>query len=206
MKTAFALAMLAFSTTGHAAVIQNDALIVAQGTPPYFFPFERTFTVTSAPFLVVEVTNGTLGKFTFQYQGIAEAYCLFRVSAGTDFNASFVNSQTAFVNNWNSPGTGVLTLAPGQSEYLAYWDQGSGPPRLTAGDADLFGWAQVTNSGGNLVVTSSATADGGGIRVGTLQQIPEPGTVLLFVAGVAFSGMQRSRSRATQPLAAVLFR
>ena len=192
MKKRFTLTMIALLTTVHAAVIQNDAII---GSPPVF-PFDRTFTVTSAPFLVIEVTNSALNTFTFRYQGIAEAYSLFRVSTGTVFNASYVDSQPAFVNNWNSPGTGLLTLTPGQSQYLAYWDQGFGPPTLTAGEADLYGWAQVTNSGGQLVVTASATADSGGIIVGTLDQIPEPGTNLLIAVGVASICIrQRNRTR-----------
>jgi hypothetical protein len=194
MKTAFTLTVLALLTSIHAAVIQNDAHIVDQGAPPYF-PFDRAFTVTSAGFLVIEVINSAPNEFTFQYRGIAELYSLFRITAGTDFTASFVNSQTAFVNNLNAPGLGVLTLAPGQSEYLAYWDQSPTRVSLIADDTDLYGWAQITNSGGELVVAASATADNGGIKVGTLQQIPEPGSNLLIAAGLASICIRRSRTR-----------
>jgi hypothetical protein len=194
MKTLILLAALAIPSV-KAAVIQNDALILDAGASPYNFPFDHTFVVTSAPFLVVEVIYGIEDDFTFQYQGIAEAYALFRVGPGLDFNAAYVNSQPDFVNNWGSPGTGILTLAPGQSEYLAYWDQGFGPPRLTAQDTDLFGWALVTNSGGELVITSNATANGGGIRIGTLQQIPEPCGVLLLSAAAALPCLRRRRAQ-----------
>lgn len=174
MKIVLLAAVLSFISTSGAAVIQNDAMLITSGTPPYFFPFGLTFTVNSAPFLVIEVIKSNPNTFTFQYQGIADAYSLFQITAGTNFDASFVNSHSAFVNNWNAPGQGILTLPPGQSVYLAYWDQGSGPPRLVAEDADLFGWARLTNASGKLIVSESATAMGGGIKSGTLEQIPEP--------------------------------
>lgn len=191
MKTPFLLALVPFLTTAPAAVILNDATI---GTNPAF-PIDRAFTVTSAQSLVIEVTTSAPGQFTFQYWSIANSYGLFRVSQGTAFDAAFVNSTPAFVNNWANPGTGTLSLTGAQSEYLAYWDQSSGPPSLTATSADRYGWARVTNAGGKLIVTASATADSGGIIVGTLDQIPEPASTSLLTTSLAALCLQRNRTR-----------
>ncbi|NQW99676.1 hypothetical protein HQ447_03385 [bacterium] len=189
-----ALANLVCITSCGAAVIQNDALIGTPTTPLYYFPFEHTFTVTSAPHILIEIAYGTRDDFTFQSQGLSSAYSLFLVNLDINFNATFVNSQTSFVNNWNSPGTNILELSPGQSEYIGYWRQGFGPPRLTAGDSDIFGWALLTNLDGTLVVSSSATANGGGIKIGTMQQIPEPRTVLICATGAVLGCIRKRRT------------
>jgi hypothetical protein len=111
------------------------------------------------------------------------AYSLFQVSLGQSFNADFVNSQASFVNNFNNPGAGTFVLLSGQSKYLAYWSQKNGPPDRIAVDSDFYGWARFTNISGTLVVADSATADSGGIIVGTLEQVPEPSSALLFGLG-----------------------
>jgi hypothetical protein len=194
MKAALSLAIISLALPCKAVVIQHDAKILEPNSTVPSLPF-RSFTVTSAPFFHVEISNSGLNEFTFRYQGIADAYSLFRVTSGIDFDAAYVNSQPAFVNNWGSPGTGLLTLAANQSAYLAYWDQGSGPPRLTARDTDLFGWALVTNSGGTLIISDSATAVGGGIITGTLQQIPEPAAMWSVAGGLALFFLRRRRTK-----------
>jgi hypothetical protein len=191
MKAIFAHTLLCSLTTVHAAVIQNDAMIL-DAFDPAFFLHQPAFTVTSAAHLVVEVTSGSGNNFTFQYAGIAWPYSLFRVSLGTSFDASFANSQPVFVSNNNNPGTGVLNLRLGQSTYLAYLSQRQPGPAI---ESNLYGWAKLTNSQGKLIVESSATADRGGIIVGTLQQIPEPTAVTLFAASLVFCCMQRGRRK-----------
>lgn len=191
MKAIPILAILGVVVTCKAAVIQNDAIIIPAGTSPHFFT-TSTFSVNSAGFLMVSI-SGSGSSFTFSAQGIADAYSLFQVNYEDKFNVEFANTQTSFVNNWSNPGPSVLNLALGQSAYLAYWDQGSGPPRLIAQEQDVFGWAQLTNSNGILVVTESATALGGGIKVGTLQQIPESNTTTVVGLGIALLCLRRRR-------------
>lgn len=186
MKAAFALTILASLSTIHAAVIQNDAIIgYANGTGGLYYP-TRTFTLISG-FILVEVINSAPNEFKFEYQPISAYNKLLMLPIGTDFTAQIVNS--------NSP-TFSLTLLPRQSTYLAYWTKYWRPYTTGAAeDGDTFGWAKVSNFGGSLVVSSSATADSGGIIVGTLQQIPEVGTISLLAAGAAFSFVQRSRTK-----------
>ena len=184
MKAAFALTILASLSTIRAAVIQNNAIIgYANGIAGLSYP-TRIFTLTDGVFLA-QVINSAPNEFTIEYPIVSWYNKLLMLPIGTDFTAQIVNS--------NSP-TFSLTLRPFQSAYLAYWTQ-SWYPRSTAEDWDTFGWAKVTNFGGSLVVSSSATADSGGIIVGTLQQIPEVGTISLLAAGLAFSCVQRSRTK-----------
>lgn len=73
--------------------------------------------------------------------------------------------------------------------------ESSCPPTLTATSADRYGWARVTNAEGKLIVTASATADSGGIFVGTLDQIPEPASTSLLATSLAALCLHRNRTR-----------
>jgi hypothetical protein len=202
MKLPSLLAILALITTGNGAVIQNDAMIVTPTTAPpnvpafyLFYPHQFILTQSAPPgngLFLLEVAFETSTKFTFRYSGIAEAYSLFLTSPGVEFGADFVNTSSSFVNNWNSPGSGTLTLGFGQSAYIGYWDNRHGPG-LTATNDDLFGWARVRNQSGSLTVIDSATAIGGGIVIGTLQQVPEPSSIMivLLTAGVTLFRRRR---------------
>ena len=186
MKAAFALTILASLSTIRAAVIQNNAIIgYANGIAGLSYP-TRIFTLTDGVFLA-QVINSAPNEFTIEYPIVSWYNKLLMLPIGTDFTAQIVNS--------NSP-TFSLTLLPRQSTYIAYWTKYWTPYTTGAAeDGDTFGWAKVTNSEGSLVVSSSATADSVGIRVGTLQQIPEVGTISLLAAGLAFSCVQRSRTK-----------
>jgi hypothetical protein len=191
MKT-FALLGVLISNSSLAAVIQNDAMIVTPTTAPpginsfyLFYPHQFILTQTAPPgdgLFLLEVEHASSFDFTFRYAGIAEAYGLFLSPSGTILDSDFVNTQTAFVNNWNSPGEGTLTLGFGQTAYVGYWDKRSGPG-ITATSDDLFGWALLQNQAGALTVIDSATATSGGIVVGTLQQVPETQTALMVLFG-----------------------
>ena len=196
----------AFIQTSDAAVIQNDAMIVTPTTAPGdiesgYLTFEHQIILTqTAPpgdgLFLLEVGFTSSSTFLFRYAGIAEVYSLYMADQGTIFDATYVNSQPSFVNNLNTPGENTLTLLRGESQYIAYWDDRTIPvtPDQSASDGDLYGWALVTNVAGELVVTESATATSTGIIVGTLQQIPEPSTTLLLIAGLSTVAIQRKRA------------
>ncbi|MBK1881326.1 PEP-CTERM sorting domain-containing protein [Luteolibacter pohnpeiensis] len=209
LRKAQLLALILSATSAQfvsAAVIENDAMIVTPTTAPpdieiVNLPFDHQFilTQTAVPgdglfLLQVEFTSSS--TFLFRYAGIAEVYSLFIVEQGTIFDATYVNSQASFVTNLNTPGENTLTLQPGESQYIAYWDDRTipGTPGLSPSDDDLYGWSLVTNVAGELVVTESATATSSGIIVGTLQQIPEPSGSLLLIATISMAMARRRRA------------
>ena len=184
-----------------AAVYLNDAVIdkpantFLGGDPPWS-SYASVFLLTQSPngFVVLEVQRmgTTTAPYQFQFNNLAIAayYGLFSVSAG---------EELTFLNAASKPAGYSLSLSIGQSAYIGYWSQRSGkPPSLTMESNDIFGWAKVTvvaPSGPNparLTVQESASADGG-IVVGTIQQIPEPGYVLLVPAGICALLRRRER-------------
>lgn len=190
------LASLATAVTAQAAVIANDATISpASGG---LLVFDRQFHLTQTAFpgrpgfsglFLLEVTTAGSTQFTFSPRGIAEDYKLHTVAAGDLYTLAYVNSNQSFASNTDA-SDGVLTLGLGESSYIAYWDD-IGNQLGAIDDSGLFGWARLENIGGELSVTASATALGGGIIVGSLQQIPEPSAALLAFSGLALAFIRR---------------
>ncbi len=171
------------------AVIDDAANIQRINSEPYI-SLGRVFHLTQSPngFVVVEVNRiGFTMNFEFIHQSIAGAYALFQVTSG---------EELTYLNLASKPGLGGmgggnnLTLSPGQEAYIGYWSQRGGKPVAPPSTDDIYGWARVTNTAGNLVVISSTSADTG-IIVGTSQAIPEPGAALL----ASFSSLLLFRRR-----------
>jgi hypothetical protein len=158
-----------------AAVYLNDAVIgdAANILSSYGEPWISmgpVFHLKGSPngFVIVELNRiGTTSDFQFIPRSIAGAYGLFQVTFGEELTYQ------------NSGGSGWgITLNPGEHAYIGYWSQRVGKPPAPPEADDIYGWARVTNTAGNLVVISSASADTG-IIVGTTQAIPEPRAALL---------------------------
>lgn len=181
-----------------AAVVQNDATIADKTPVGLPFPDGRYFFLTqTAPpgngMFLYQVSTAIPNSFTFTYLGIAEANSLYLAVPGDQFDIVFVRTRPSFANNSNNPGSGILSLLPGETRYLAYWDD-----RFFAAD-DLFGWARLSNVGGEIRVEESATAVGGGIVVGTLTQIPEPSGFMMAATALAMAAMRRTRRSQPDP-------
>ncbi|MES2920905.1 MAG: hypothetical protein V4819_05140 [Verrucomicrobiota bacterium] len=186
--TATTVKLLILTTLGsHAAVVLNSASI-----GPGFGPYPSAFMVANRD-VTTGVTATTAITFTFAYASIAQGYGLFLMTAGTVLDAAYVNANPEWINNWNTPGSATLTLGNGASTFLGYWEMnppygGRGdPPYLlhnVAYEADLFGWAQIQNQAGTLVVTSSAHNTDGALAIGATI-IPEPSCTLLALIAAA---------------------
>ena len=162
------------------AVIDNAANIPGIAWEPWT-SMGRVLHLTQSPngFVVVEVNRiGSTANFEFIHQSIAGAYALCQVSSGEELTYLNVSSKPTL---GGFGGGNTLTLNPGQEAYIGYWSQRNGKPVAPPEANDIFGWARVTNTAGNLVLISSASADTG-IIVGTTQAIPEPGPTLLASA------------------------
>lgn len=193
-----------FAMTCTAAVIQNDAMIVTPTTAPAHinrtylnYPYQFILTQSAPPgngLFLLEVVHASPTTFTFRAVGIAESFSLFLTSPGDIFGAEYVNTSTSFVKNWDSPPSATLSLRMGQSAYIGYWDNRTINGYRTAYATDLFGWAQVGNQGGTLTVIDGATAIGGGIVVGTLQQIPEPTSGIMVMLSASALLLRRQKS------------
>jgi hypothetical protein len=181
-----------------AAVYLDDAVIDdTTNIPTLAFPpwtgMGRVLHLTQSPngFVVVEVNRiGSTANFEFIYQSIAGAYGLCQVSSGEELTYLNLASKSG-LGGWG--GGNTLTLNPGQEAYIGYWSQRNGKPVAPPEANDIYGWARVTNTAGNLVLISSASADTG-IIVGTTQAIPEPGPALLASAASLLL-IRRSRDR-----------
>lgn len=183
--TATTVKLLILTTLGsHAAVILNSASI-GPGFGAYQF--------VAGLNVVLAVTPITATSFTFQYQGIAEGFGLFRMPAGTLLDAAYVNANPEWVNNFNTPGSATLTLGNGASTFIGYWDMNPPLPNRGSGgyiieniayETDRFGWALVQNQAGTLVVTSSACNTDGALAIGATT-IPEPSYTLMALIAAA---------------------
>ena len=185
MKSLFIIPFLLASAVAPAtaAVYLNDAVIGEaaniQGInwEPWI-SMGPVFHLTQSPngFVVVEVNRIRITtNFEFIHQSVAGAYALFQVASGEELTYLNLASKPG-LGGWG--GGNILTLNPGQHAYIGYWSQRNGKPVAPPAADDIYGWARVTNTAGNLVVSSSASADTG-IIVGTTQAIPEPGAALL---------------------------
>jgi hypothetical protein len=184
LATLFAL-LCVFSSHAAAVVIVNDAAI----TPNPFNPADQLLTLTqSIPagqgMFAIDIAPLGSNQFRFSYAAIAEEYGLFAVTNGAVFDPAFALSHTPLVaNDPTGPGGSVQLFAPNQSIYFGYWDDRNfnGSPDGN----DNYGWVLITRGVAGLEASSSATAIGGGIIVGTTTQVPEPATIVLVPLGIA---------------------
>lgn len=134
----------------------------------------------SAGLFAISVNTIGVGDYRFEYYGIAELYSVHAATFGLEFTPAFVIGDTPLLNNNNNPGQFTISLAEGESRLFAYWDDAyygfiPGPGTMGVPDAyDAYGWFRLTRSTSGLEISDSATAIGGGIRVGTYTVIPEP--------------------------------
>lgn len=184
MKT-IALVLGFLVSAGNAAIVQNDVIVSGgdPGAPPYYSD-SKVIHMTSTPFCVIQIASDGISEFAFNYWGIAEFYRLFEVAEGEVIDADFANVEPSVLGSIGLLNSFVLTLNPGATKMFAYWDQGNGPPRSIAEDGDIFGWLEVENSGGELVVIASATSTNSGIYAGTLIPVPEVGVSFLLPLSV----------------------
>jgi MYXO-CTERM domain-containing protein len=192
MKTLTLALALLFSCVVllNAAVILNDAgiedffgedaLVLTQSIPPG----QGLFAIT--------IMDQGAGDFLFAFGGIAEEYALFDAVAGLDLLPGLVSLTTPLVsNNGSDPGSALVNFALGETKYFGYWDDRTFEGTPDAGDN--YGWVRLTREAGGLVVSEGATAVGGGIRVGTAMQIPEPSRGLLALIGFGAVVVRRRR-------------
>ena len=176
---AVTLASLAFTSVASADVFSPDA---AMERDRYFKDYWIEVT-HSAALLAVSLDDWGDGNYRLDYQGIAEEYAFFAVPYGTSFTPQYVGTHDPLVaNNGVAAGWAMIEL-PSQSSqmYLAYWDD-----RTWEGDAtqeDGYGWLLLGRDSEGLYIDSSATALGGGIVVGTTEQLPEPAALSLAALG-----------------------
>ncbi|MDQ6632568.1 MAG: PEP-CTERM sorting domain-containing protein [Verrucomicrobiota bacterium] len=136
----------------------------------------------------IQIERKSTSQFLFSYAGVAEEYALFAVNSGVVIDAAYITSTTPIVsNNGRDPGSSLETFFLNQSRYFGYWDQRGFHPE------DNYGWALITRTGSGLQVSSSATALGGGIVVGTLTQVPEPTSIILLSLGACLFGIRQYR-------------
>jgi hypothetical protein len=184
----------AFAFKANAVVIVNDAAII----PHPFNPPDQLLTLTqSIPagqgMFAIDIASLGSDQFRFSYAGIAEEYGLFAVSLGTALDPAFALSHTPLVtNDVAGPGNSVLVFAPNQNIYFGYWDDRNF--NGVADGNDNFGWVRIARGLAGLEASSSATAIGGGIIVGSTTQIPEPASVLLIPCAVALLVCFRRRN------------
>ena len=169
---------------GQGTVIIDDAAIL-----PIFYDSGQYLTLTNSinpgegryGLFAISITPLGGSEFAFSYAGIAEEYALFGVVSGTVMDPAFATSNTPLVsNNGVDPGSSVQMFSILQSRYFGYWDDRPPGGNQTPDVNDNYGWVLIKRTASGLQVSSSATAVGRGIIVGTLTQVPEPSPAVLL--------------------------
>jgi hypothetical protein len=145
-------------------------------------------------FFVLSVNNILPEQYQFRYYGIAELYSVHSASLNLAFTPAYVIGDTPLLNNNDNPGEFTISLAEGESRLFAYWDDAYffQPGIHNVPDVyDKYGWFRLTRTASGLEISDSATAFGGGIRVGTYTAIPEPSCLAL--CSVALLGLLARR-------------
>lgn len=139
--------------------------------------------------------NGVLKGVTYN---VDQGSDLFVVQKGAVFSNETVNSQHwPFIYGVSTEwGLTPQTATVGQEFYLG----GRTRTSYTPGYFDTFGWAHFkVDATGQLKLLDSAVAfNEGGIIVGTLQAVPEPGTWALMGVGLAALAWRVRSSRQTK--------
>ena len=183
-------------TIGNAqTIIQNDA-VLSPSQDPFFGDYDL-FLSQSIPdglgLFLYNITELSNSQFRFDFSSIAELNALYQVTPGQIVSAGFANSTTPFVTNSNNPGTGVLSLAVGESVFLGYWDDRTFES-LPDSD-DNYGWFELSNTGAGLELLGGATVIGfEGIIVGTTTAVPEPSSATLVLGMISATMLRRRRA------------
>jgi hypothetical protein len=118
---------------------------------------------------------------------------------------SFAHGVSAANNPYSNPAAGLDFYLAGMVDTGIFLDPGepsviAGPGSTTTPEGmphDVrFGWAHIVfNQAGTATVLSSAIAYGeGGIVVGSLQAVPEPGSAALALIGLVAVGLSRRKA------------
>ena len=179
------------SQSASAAVIINDAVIGPSifGAGHVFLTLSQSIPSGQGLF-AIDIETVDPSQYHFSYAGIAEYYKFFAVAPGASIDPAFVLQNSPIVSNDNNPGSNTQTFALNQSKYFGYWDD-----RLNGNEPDSndnYGWVLLTRTSSGLVASSGATAIGGGIIVGTTNQLPEPTSTMLIALG--FLSISRRRA------------
>lgn len=183
ISVTFLMSLLgALTQSASAAVIMNDAVIgpSTYGAGHVFLSLSQSIPSGQGLF-AIDIETVDPSQYLFSFAGIAEYYKFFEVAPGVSIDPTFVLQNSPIVSNDNNPGSNTQTFALNQSKYFGYWDDrlnGNAPD-----SNDNYGWVLLTRTSSGLVASSGATAIGGGIIVGTTNQIPEPTSTVLIALG-----------------------
>ena len=185
-----ATCIFSFSSNAKAQVIPNDAILIPGG-------FGADYSL--------QLTQQMGGLFAFGFnelgggdvfvgaQGIAQPIGLWEIDFMDVFDTNYAISNPRFADN-SGQTAGTFNVQEGESFYLAYWDDTSFLGINVPDPTDSFGWAEITRTNGDLEIVGSATAIGGGIVVGTLQQVPEPSAAFALTILATSCFVRRRRS------------
>jgi hypothetical protein len=171
-------ALLAHTT--NAIVIPGTNVTLSNGSfagADYALTVYQDSSATDPTSIFFDVTNSTLSIVTYN---IDEASDWFLTSLNDEFSSSTISSNDFQVLIQHAPSFQINDVDAGFGDfYLGVNtgnDQGIGfPPR------NIYGWAQLRNSGGSLTLLDSAVSyAGNGIMIGTTQVVPEPSASVLI--------------------------
>ena len=183
-----------FSQSASGVVIVNDAVVGPSDYASSRVSLTLSKSIPSGQGLfAIDIENVTDSQFLFSSIAIAEYFKLFTVVSGTRLDTEFVLRNSPIVSNDDNPGSSLQAFALNESRYFGYWDDRFNVDIADSGDN--FGWVLLTRTSSGLVASSSATAIGGGIIVGTTTQVPEPGSIMLIAFGILFVSMRRTVGR-----------
>ena len=173
--------------TAKAVVIVNDAVLTRTSATRQVLGLSQS----SFAAFVIYVDAISPSSFEFKAASIAEEIGLYNVTLGTNFGPEFAFANNPIVsNNGVDPGISSQAFSLNQSKYFGYWDDRPLNGNLPDSD-DNYGWVMITRTTSGLVASSGATAIGGGIVVGTTNQIPEPSASLLLALSLGVSLARR---------------
>ena len=183
-----------------AAVVIVDSAVLAP--PVVFGDYQLRIKPAAGDSTYALVDIDTLNSTTFKIvnYAIAEEFRLYLAPAGTRLDPAFASAEPPFFTNAVF-ATPTFSVPIGQKLIISYWDdQTYLPPEIIPPNSlDNFGWLELQNNSGNLVIVRSATALGGGIIVGTLTQVPEPTSGCLVMSCTVAVLLRRLRRKRQKP-------